>query len=153
MIRCAVDPVKLRAGKHEINLPAGSAYLAVARPEHLQAQLDHLFAFTKVDDDGDPYAVDCPPDLARYALANANLLPLQFISRTPVLRAGRQRPGPARLRSCDRHLLRAGRDVPADPGRARPRTMQPGPSSGCGTRSAASPSSRTSTAMPSSARS
>ena len=86
VIRCAVDPVKLRAGKHEIKLPAGSAYLAVARPEHLQAQLDRLFAFAKADGNGEQYAVDCPPDLARYALANANLLPLQFISRTPVLR-------------------------------------------------------------------
>ena len=43
VIRCAVDPVKLRAGKHDIELPAGSAYLAVAKPEHLQAQLDQLF--------------------------------------------------------------------------------------------------------------
>lgn len=86
VIRCAVDPVKLRAGKHEINLPSGSAYLAEARPEHLQAQLDHKFAFAKVNSDGEQYAVDCPPDLARYVLANANLLPLQFIGRTPVLR-------------------------------------------------------------------
>jgi hypothetical protein len=86
VIRFAIDPVKLRAGKHEIKLPAGSAYLAAARPEHLQAQLDHLFAFAKADSNGDPYAVDCPPDLARYTLANANLLPLLFISRTPVLR-------------------------------------------------------------------
>jgi hypothetical protein len=86
VIRRAVDPVKLRAGKHEIELPAGSAYLAAARPEHLQAQLDHVFAFMKVEGEGPPYPVDCPPDLARYALANAALLPLQFISRTPVLR-------------------------------------------------------------------
>jgi hypothetical protein len=35
----AVDPVKLRAGKLDIELPAGSSYLAVAKPEHLQAQL------------------------------------------------------------------------------------------------------------------
>jgi hypothetical protein len=58
----------------------------VAKPEHLQAQLDGLFAFAKVTKEGEQYAVDCPAELARYALANANLLPLQFISRTPVLR-------------------------------------------------------------------
>jgi hypothetical protein len=86
VIRCAVDPAKLRAGRHEIDLPAGSAYLAVAKPEHLQAQLDGLFAFAKVTKEGEQYAVDCPAELARYALASANLLPLQFISRTPVLR-------------------------------------------------------------------
>ena len=86
VIRRAVDPVKLRAGKLDIELPAGSAYLAVAKPEHLQAQLDQLFAFIKINRNGEEYAVDCPPDLARYVLANADLLPVQFISRTPVLR-------------------------------------------------------------------
>ena len=86
VLRYAIDPVKLKAGRAEIELPAGSAYLAVAKPEHLQAQLDRLFAFTKMSKEGEEYAIDCPSDLARYTLANANLLPLMALSRTPVLR-------------------------------------------------------------------
>jgi putative DNA primase/helicase len=68
-------------------LPAGSAYLASAKPEHLQAQLDKLFAFHKVDKDGEAYPTDCPNDLARHVLVNASLLPVMSISRTPVIRA------------------------------------------------------------------
>ena len=83
----ATDPVKLRAGCGEIELPAGSAYLAPAKPEHLQAQLDKLFALFKVSAKGELYSVDCPTDLARYTLANASLLPVMSISRTPVIRA------------------------------------------------------------------
>jgi putative DNA primase/helicase len=86
VIRCASDAVKLRAGKHEIDLPAGSAYLAAAKPEHLQAQLDTMFEFVRVLKSGEAAPVDCPCDLARYVLANANLLPVQSISHTPVLR-------------------------------------------------------------------
>lgn len=44
VIRSAVDPVKLRAGKLDIGLSAGSAYLAVAKPEHLQAQFSEARA-------------------------------------------------------------------------------------------------------------
>jgi hypothetical protein len=87
VLRFATDPVKLRAGRAEIELPTGSAYLAPARPEHLQAQLDQLFAFYKFNSDGEDYPTDCPSDLARYVLANASLLPVMSISRTPVIRA------------------------------------------------------------------
>ena len=87
VLRFATDPVKLRAGRAEIELPVGAAYLAPAKPEHLQAQLDRLFAFYKVNSDGDDYPTDCPSDLARYVLANASLLPVMSISRTPVIRA------------------------------------------------------------------
>jgi putative DNA primase/helicase len=87
VLRFATDPVKLRAGRATIELPTGSAYLAPARPEHLQAQLDQLFAFYKFNSDGEDYPTDCPSDLARYVLANASLLPVMSISRTPVIRA------------------------------------------------------------------
>jgi hypothetical protein len=87
VLRFATDPVKLRAGRAEIELPTGSAYLAPAKPEHLQAQLDRLFAFYKFTADGDDYPIDCPSDLARYVLVNASLLPVMSISRTPVIRA------------------------------------------------------------------
>lgn len=87
VLRFATDPVKLRAGRAEIELPTGSAYLAPAKPEHLQAQLDRLFALYKFTADGERYATDCPGDLARYALVNASLLPVTSISRTPVIRA------------------------------------------------------------------
>ncbi len=87
VLRFATDPVKLRAGRAEIELPTGSAYLAPAKPEHLQAQLDRLFAFYKFTADGDEYPTDCPSDLARYVLVNASLLPVMSISRTPVIRA------------------------------------------------------------------
>ncbi len=87
VLRFAADPVKLKAGRAEIELPTGSAYLATAKPEHLQAQLDHLFAFYRFNADGDDYPTDCPSDLARYVLANASLLPVMSISRTPVIRA------------------------------------------------------------------
>jgi hypothetical protein len=87
VLRYSIDPVRLREGNQEIELPPGSAYLTTAKAEHLQAQLDGLFAFAKVNKEGEQYATDCPPDLARYALTNANLLPLHSISRTPVLRS------------------------------------------------------------------
>ena len=87
VLRFATDPVKLRAGRAEIELPTGSAYLAPAKPEHLQAQLDRLFAFYKFTADGEDYPTDCPSDLARYVLVNASLLPVMSISRTPVIRA------------------------------------------------------------------
>ena len=87
VLRFAADPVKLKAGRAEIELPTGSAYLATGKPEHLQAQLDRHFAFFKFTADGDDYATDCPSDLARYVLVNASLLPVMSISRTPVLRA------------------------------------------------------------------
>lgn len=87
VLRHAIDPARLRAGNQEIELPAGSAYLAQAKPEHLQAQLDVLFAFAKVNKEGEQYATDCPADLARYVIANANLLTIHSISRTPVLRS------------------------------------------------------------------
>ena len=87
VLRFAADPVKLRAGQAGIELPTGSAYLATARPEHLQAQLDELFAFYKFNADGEDYPIDCPSELARYVLGNASLLPVTSISRTPVIRA------------------------------------------------------------------
>ena len=87
VFRYAIDPVRLRAGRQEIELPSGSAYLATAKAEYLQAQLDGLFAFAQVNKEGEQYATDCPADLARYTLANANLLPVHSISRTPVLRS------------------------------------------------------------------
>jgi len=75
VLRFAADPVKLRAGRATIELPTGAAYLATAKPEHLQAQLDQLFAFYKFKADGDDYPTDCPSELARYVLGNASLLP------------------------------------------------------------------------------
>ena len=87
VLRFADDPVKLKAGRAEIELPTGSAYLATAKPEHLQAQLDRLFAFYKFTADGEDYPTDCPNDLARYVLVNASLLPVMSISRTPVIRS------------------------------------------------------------------
>ena len=48
----------------------------MAKPEHLQAQLDRLFAFTKMSKEGEEVRDHCPSDLARYTLANANPLPL-----------------------------------------------------------------------------
>jgi hypothetical protein len=86
VLRYAHDPVKIRAGQQDIELPSGSAYLTMARPEHLQAQLDRLFAFAKVSKSGEQYATDCPADIARHVLANANFQPVYAISRTPVLR-------------------------------------------------------------------
>lgn len=87
VLRFATDPVKLKAGRAEVELPTGSAYLATAKPEHLQAQLDRLFAFYKFTADGEEYPTDCPSDLARYVLVNASLLPVMSISRTPVIRS------------------------------------------------------------------
>ena len=76
VLRFAADPVRMGGGRAEIELPTGSAYLAPARPEHLQAQLDRLFAFYKFGADGKSYPIDCPADLARYVLLNASLLPV-----------------------------------------------------------------------------
>ena len=89
-LRYSVDATKLRAGKVEITLPPRSAYLAAAKPEHVAGLLDGLFRFARfrAGRNGEPVEApcDCPLDLARHALANASLLPLLSISRTPVLR-------------------------------------------------------------------
>ena len=86
VLRFMAEPFKLKAGATEIDMPAGSAYLAAGRPEHLQAQCDRLFAFTRFVE-GEAKPADCPCDLARYVLANADLLPVTAIHRAPVLRA------------------------------------------------------------------
>jgi hypothetical protein len=85
-----VDAAKLRAGGVEITLPPRTAYLAAAKPEQMCGLLDELFQLrrSKRGRNGEEHEIpcDCPIDLGRYVLVNAQLLPLLSISRTPVLR-------------------------------------------------------------------
>ena len=110
VLRYALDPVRLRAGQQEIELPSGSAYLAVAKPEHLQAQLDRLFALAKVSKGR--------TILDRLSSGSGPARPRQ---REPPGRArdqqdtsaarGWQRARPARLRPSHGHLLCTRRDI------------------------------------------
>lgn len=89
VLRVTVNEEKLRAGAAEITLPPKTAYLVAPKPEHVAALLDRearFFALKKEGEDFVEVACDCPADLARHILANANLLPLLAISRTPFLR-------------------------------------------------------------------
>lgn len=91
VLRVALQTAKLSIAGAEVELPAGSAYLAPAKPEHVARLLDRAAGFRQVkrNSKGGEHevAVDCSVEFAKHVLANADLLPIRGIARAPVLRA------------------------------------------------------------------